>query len=554
MANNRFIAEVASQLAPRSLLRDPRLTDGAALALCSIAGAAAWPMVHDLTWPVENDLYRDLAAAQSISDGFAGADPAFLGERWWYNPLVPAVVALIAKVLGLPLHHAYATLGVYLNVLSPVAFYVMVAVLLSRGAALASLVGFLFLGQLDLPSWMGATYSPWLWSCNLAQALFYCSVTLLVMTFRSQRYSLAIAAGVATGLTFLAHTAPALILAGIIVSLAVANVRGRDAGRGSIRLTLSLTSVVCAIALLTASPFWLSIASYGAQIKNPAPLQWIAAELTLDRWSELLHANLGVRGLAAAAGFVALARFYRPNRAGSRLDLFTWLAVALLGLGYGYLIQVVTLPPLLPSWHFYFYLQGLQSVFFGWGVVAITQALSLLLTRAPRIGAAHPPIVRRGPMALVTVGLVVVVATRYDDYVARVDIVASRSESLRIAEEGAVPVYHWLLEGTRPTDVVLADQRVGFYAVQTAGRKTISLRALFSNPYVDVKMRARDADRMFMSLRRGQVEKFLETARQYQVKFVVVDSKRDVAAEFAGVLELVATLPPHRIYAMRDVQ
>src|SRR5512145_1956890 len=142
----------------------------------------AWSQTRDLEWPCENDLFRDLGAAQSIVDGQGGADPAYLGERWWYNPLVPSLVGVIGRALGIPLHQAYATLGAHLNLIAPLGLYAMVAISLTRPAALAALIGFLFLGPHEHVSWLHATYSPWLWTCNFSQGLLYGSILLLAWT------------------------------------------------------------------------------------------------------------------------------------------------------------------------------------------------------------------------------------------------------------------------------------------------------------------------------------------------------------------------------------
>ena len=152
----------------------PWLLDLVALCACFAAWWAAWQQARDLEWPCEGDLYRDMSAAQSILDGQGGADPAYLDERWWYNPLVPAVVGLLSRAFDMPLPRAYATLGTHLNLVAPLGLYAMMSVLSTRRTALISLLGFLFLGPHKHISWLHATYSPWLWTCNFAQGLFGC--------------------------------------------------------------------------------------------------------------------------------------------------------------------------------------------------------------------------------------------------------------------------------------------------------------------------------------------------------------------------------------------
>src|SRR4051812_3369018 len=87
------------------------LFDFMAALVCFAAWLPAWQSTRDLQWPCENDLFRDMGAAQSILDGQGGADPAYFDERWWYNPLCPALVGILSRILSVPLHQAYATFG-----------------------------------------------------------------------------------------------------------------------------------------------------------------------------------------------------------------------------------------------------------------------------------------------------------------------------------------------------------------------------------------------------------------------------------------------------------
>ena len=44
--------------------------------------------VGGLTWPYDGDHFRDIAQAQTALDGHPLADPFYLGEWVWYNPLL----------------------------------------------------------------------------------------------------------------------------------------------------------------------------------------------------------------------------------------------------------------------------------------------------------------------------------------------------------------------------------------------------------------------------------------------------------------------------------
>src|SRR5580692_9554213 len=100
----------------------PTLLGAALIALAFILAVRA---TVGLEWPCEDDFFRDMGGAQAILDGYAGSDPAYLGEVAWFNPLQPTLFALLTLVTGLPLHVAYARLGPFVNLLGPIGFFLL---------------------------------------------------------------------------------------------------------------------------------------------------------------------------------------------------------------------------------------------------------------------------------------------------------------------------------------------------------------------------------------------------------------------------------------------
>src|SRR5205823_2594238 len=105
-------------------------------ALCLIAlgiacAAAAYQGVlvtRDLTFPQDEDFARDVAAAETIAAGHPLSDPVYRGEWLWYNPLAPAMVAVIATISHRPIPLVYSRLGAYFNLLIPLSLFALVAV------------------------------------------------------------------------------------------------------------------------------------------------------------------------------------------------------------------------------------------------------------------------------------------------------------------------------------------------------------------------------------------------------------------------------------------
>jgi len=506
--------------------------DVVAGALLLLVAITAWEKTHDLEWPCEADLYRDLGAAQTIHDGAVGADPAYRGERWWYPPLVPATVALIGRVTEVPLHRLYATAGIYLNLLAPIAFYVMLGVLHGRRVALASLVGFLFLGQHDLMSWMHATYSPWLWSCNLAQAFFYLGVLMLSLAMQSGSTRQAIAAGLFVGMTALAHVAPAMLLAGISLALTLRESIAHRFRGPSFKLALRTLLLVAAVAAVVSSPFWWALVGhYQLRVKNEVPLRWLASELTIERFGELVLRSVSLRGIVAAVGVVGLFWPRGLPRSARRSALGAWGVLAGLGLTYGYVAQRTPLPPLIPSWHFYFYLQALEAVLFGIGTCAIARWTIAAGRALRRVRDPASEALQHRAAEIAIAALLLVVGFRWERYAARPDLVGNREASLVHSRLPAFDLYRWALRRTKPGDVILTDPGTSFW-MSAAGRKVVALDPLFSNPYVVLEPRTRDSATMREELAQRRFAQFSGLAEQYRVRYVTLPvAARDAARE-----------------------
>ena len=90
-------------------------------AMCLVAFIKGMATVWDLSWPCDVDLYRDIGFAQSIREGYFLSDPLYLGEKIWYNPLVPGLIALVSAITGQPVYLVATKLGPILNLLAPLA-------------------------------------------------------------------------------------------------------------------------------------------------------------------------------------------------------------------------------------------------------------------------------------------------------------------------------------------------------------------------------------------------------------------------------------------------
>ena len=263
---NGIVARVAA------LSRHPRADrlacDATAVGFILAALVVATRTTHGLPGPYDLDHWRDIAQAQTVRDGHLLSDPYYRGEWAWYNPLVAWTVALGSLLFNTSVTQFHTQAGPYLNLLGPVALYLLVRHLNGPRAALGGLTLYLFFVCGDEPSWAYPTYSPWLFTTNFAQGLFFISLLALVVAHERRSPARLLSAGALMGLTFLCHTVPAAILAGIACVLFATE-------------PLLLFTVGVA-ALTVAAPFLFAIgAHYRFHVVNRVPLAWQFEQITV---------------------------------------------------------------------------------------------------------------------------------------------------------------------------------------------------------------------------------------------------------------------------------
>ena len=518
------------------------------LAVAFVNGVAT---TRDLSWPgadidgVGIDLYRDMALAQTMLDSGYGPDPNYLGERTWYNPLVPALTAAVSAVTGAPVPLVVTRIGAYANLLAPLTFYLLAATLLGRWQALYAVAGFLFLTASTLPSWISATYSPWFMPVNFAQSLFYLTVWAFVRARQSPGRGWTIATGALWGLTFLAHVAPALVFGVMAIVTLDVDVRRRDAGRVAARAGLGRLAVMVIIALVVSSPLLATIVGhYALRTVHTQPGLYTAPLLGRDLPALLwLHATAPM--LVVAVGALALAR---QRSCPVRLTVGTWLLSAglFLALAYtalaGRLLAGWMLPSPVPSFHFFFYAKAATAILFAAGVTAIA-------ARAGR----SPALQTWSPRALADALCVLLVLAGAPAYLSRPDFGAARRDALDTMESDQVRVAGWLREYGQPTDVVLASDYDAAVIPGPAGVRVVAAFNTFSNPYVDWETRARARDQLFAALDAGDAAAFTALADRYALTHVIARGRRaeNYATRSARSIEQVFSAGEIRLFRRR---
>jgi hypothetical protein len=457
-----------------------------------------------VAWPYDLDQFRDIGMAQAILDHRYGTDHLYLGETIWYNPLVSAIAAAISSASRIAPPLVVTQAGAYLNLFAPIAFYILVTYLFGRLVALGAVAAFLFAPIGDAPSWAAATYSPWVFSQNLAQGFFYLTLVAYGKAIGSKQWRWHLIVGILLGVTFLGHTAPAVILGMIILVGLIMNPVTLSQLQVLSALVLKMLPLllILSVAFIVSLPFTFSILfHYHLRILNPVPGNWIYAPLAIDKLSDFLRGYLSWFSAVAALGLVVLigTRSARPGK----IALFTWLVICCAALAVNE-VQQITSPKLhlmfVPAHHFFFYLRAIENILFGvglvWGCRFLARGLASLSRKRPD---QLDHFRRQAEASFVALAVVVFLVLVYPRYRARFDFTNARSQAVSFAERRAyLDAYRWILSNTKPIDVFLSlNGDLDLSIVGPADRKVVvTAQAEFSNPYVDWKSRFNTASQI----------------------------------------------------------
>ena len=514
-----------------------------ALMLLALAVVPAVQTTADLNWPGDQDLFRDIAQAQTFADGDWLADPQYWGESIWYNPLTPSIVAVVNRVTQQPIPQLYTRLGAYLNLLAPISLYLLIALLIDRWVAVAALGAFLFIAPATgEPAWALGTYSPWLFAANFAQSGLYLTLAAYVLALRRGTRRWWVLTGGVLGVTFLAHTAPA-VMAGGIMTLHTLVRLARERDRRPIVIGLGTIGLV---ALIVTAPLTLSIVGrYRLHVLNAAPTNWAYEPLTLRNFEAFVQANWVERAgywLVMALGLVAVAR---QRRGVARPVLAGWLIITLAFLVYHYVRQQakregVILPTVVPGFHFLMYFRVAQSIWLGAGVMALGACAAKFAAAAWRA-----PLARGLSLGVMAVALLGV----YPAYLNSDDLVNQRIDAEQVNQNAdQIAAYEWVRAHTRSADVFLAGDAVGTFVVGPAGRKVIAGDSVFVSPYIDWAARNADREALWAALEAHDEAAFRAGMQAYAAAYVAVTGNR--------LTRLAADVPPfvERVFVSETVQ
>ncbi|MBZ0205727.1 MAG: hypothetical protein K8H89_05345 [Flavobacteriales bacterium] len=457
-----------------------------AVFLITLAFASGYRATSDLTWGPYVDFDRDASFAQSILDGHYGEDPLYRDEVMWFTPLLFSMQAFIVKATGVSIQVFQAQAGAFLNLLGPIAFFLMVWRLFNPSVALVALWAQLYLLPGQEPGWAIATYSPWFLPMMFSQGLFYLMVIALHRSFRSSSWLVWLGVGTGAGVLFLAHAAPAMILVGTVafhlIYAMVTAWRAGDRPAVLAHLKCSLASGAAFI-IITLPLTWYVVGHYGLDQVNRIPTAFTYTPLSLRNWKLFLFHNASLFNLIAVIGVVGL---FRGKGQVSRVLMRSWILLALFFGFFGYMAVTlgvhygIKLPTAVPTFHFYFYLKAALAIGFahimvltverGWRYLGGTHDLHRVTTRTT-----------------FTLGALILLQTAigYPAYANRSDLILTRQQCLeRMADTGATDMCYFMRVQLPWEAVVLCDDELSMWVLMASARKTVATNASMANPYV----------------------------------------------------------------------
>lgn len=410
----------------------------------------------------------------------------------------PWTLAIGSALTGTTVEIFHIRAGPWLNLLGPLAFYLLGVRLVGRTAAFIALAIYLFFTMGDSRlGWAYATYSPWLYSNNFVAGIFFTTVLALAVVSNRPTLPRSAGVGVLMGLTFLAHTGPALILVMMTCAVFVRQWR------------MLLTTGT--VAFIVASPFLYSIGvQYRFDVANTTPLAFTWEVIpTISALPQFLKDNALLVGLAAFGAAITTSRL-----------LLVWLGAA----AALWLYALSSVGPVIPAFHFWKWSTAAMSMLAG-------VTLKWLCSTIPQqawAAARQPTSLPSGRTNLLAITLTVVaVAWQWPTYVNRADFLIEPSRT-----HHDVAAVKFLRDATRPDDVLLGNDFAVRAIIGIAGRKTVAPGQSIANPYVPFSPRVQARNSMMAAIQEGNVRNFNELAREHDVAAVVSIGASECAAAF----------------------
>ncbi len=495
--------------------------------------------------PREWDVLRDISIAQSLEDGAYPEDPSLSGEVSWYNPLTGMLLASVRSLNGQSLMRIAVMAGPFVNILAPAAFYLLVALLFGHSAALAGLCLFLFGKEGTSPSHWTCAYTPWLLAPVYSTGLLFLTLALFKKALEKKTAGYFIMAGLLLGITFLAHTAPAVIAGATMTLLTIVEMYRavrRDGLPGEARRLAACLFMSLCIAFFVSLPYTGPILwRYQFQVRNPWPSLYASQNVELQNLTEQIWNSCSLRNLIALLGIVGLF----PGRSRLEVRLLTcWCLVVCTLMVQQYVWQAlrlngIILPSIVPGHHAAIHLAAVRNVLFGTGILFLGKwVYRFFACTTSRIKTSGSVRLSLESFCIWTMaalaGLCLYVANPYSR---RVDFQPPGGTAHHDLYERHVPMYEWIRDNIPPEAVILCpDETLGINVVMPSGRKLVNPMLLYFNPYVDRGPKTLRQEALLDALNTGNKAALCEQSKDYSMLLLLLDEPVDKTPPFSTEL------------------
>ncbi len=488
-------------------------------------------VTHDLNWYCEVDFDRDMAFVQGALDGHPEKDPNYKGEYIWYNPLLFSLEALVTKITGMPPYLVLARLGIYFNLLGPLFFILMTVRFFDFKIAAASLMYFLFFSAGNMLAWGAATYSPWAYPVNFMQFIFYLNLLLCYNAFSTEKYSRFFLLGAMLGISFLGHMAPTLLIILIMILIQSGKIINAIKGKNTKRARQYFYQGVVTFIpmIMVCSPFLFFVAGiYQFKIANRTAFEATPFIMRWYNFPDLLREIISVSFFISVIGFFWFFKNFHHSLI-RKLILYWFYTSAILYV-YSSLIGVmsnafqINLPGTVPVFHFFFYLKGVQAVFYGFGFVFIAEKIISLFIR-PDASKPFRDFLKKYSGIILLLLIMVCILLYFPYYQKRHDFVHQRNEAkIREGEKDKIETYKYIVKHIPGDKVILCEKDATIFPVMPTARKMVSINLTLSNIYVDFKKRDEDREAMLNYLKTGMPAAAEALFDEYEVSYVLLEN------------------------------
>jgi hypothetical protein len=512
------------------------------LAMILVAFIQCYLTSRDLSWYYDIDVPRDMAYVQQILYGHFGKDPNYPGEYLWYNPLMSMVQAGVIKISGWPINVAMVRMGAYLNVLAPLAFFSMMLAMLDFRVALAGLLSYLFLSSGVIPGFYAATYTPWMYSGVFTQFLFYINIYLGYQALKTGKITWFLGLGVGVGLGFLGHTAPTVLMILILISIQGAEmIRALKSKNAAVfrKLTFQGLAVFVPFVIFSLPFTYFIVGKYHMNFQNRSPFEYVDTIFIWRNYKAMIGENLSISSVIAVIGFFWFyKKFQQPL---VRKILLNWFWIGIGMFFYSTLVVSldahtnIRLPGTVPSFHYFFYLKALQSVFYGFGLVFLTQPLIRWTVNKKFLHFKDPS--AKTATYLFVILVMLSAAVYFPFYQKRDDFVWFRKLCLDQAKNySGIQAYYYIHDHIAENEVFLSEENTSIFPIMATARKMVSIGITFSNPYVNFQVREKARNEMLSYLKTGQPSGAPELFKKYGVSYILLNNANLINFKNLGLI------------------